>query len=142
MIDCSDDSDIVRKLKQPRVYLSVSADVPVRQFSDSDVENEVENEEEIQLVPQVSAVRKQSVEKSNEETVSEVDSSRSRSSLVDKPEGSVSIARDTTFDSAIGCSTSNGCDRVGCSDLTQPNRPLDVSKSKCIQSHLSKERLK
>ena len=62
-------------------------------------------------------------------------------SLVDKPEGSVSIARDTTFDSAIGCSTSNGCDCVGCSDLTQPTRPLDVSKSKCIQSHLSKERL-
>ena len=69
-------------------------------------------------MPQVSVVRQQSVKKSNEETVSKVDSSRSRSSLVDKPEGSISIARDTTFDSAIGCSTSNGCDCVGCSSQT------------------------
>ena len=103
IIDCSDDSD--SQEIEATMCLSVSADVLIRQFSD-----EVENEEEIQLVPQVSAVRQQSVEKSNEETVSEVNSSRSRSSLVDKPEGSVSIARDTTFDSAIGCSTSNGCD--------------------------------
>ena len=108
MIDCSDDSD--SQEIEATTCLSVSADVPVRQFSDSNVKNEVENEKEIQLVPQVSAVRQQSVKKSNEETVSEVDSSRSLSSLVDKPKGSLSIARDTTFDSAIGCSTSNGCD--------------------------------
>ena len=130
MIDCSDDSD--SQEIEATTCLSVSADVPVRQFSDSDVENE----EEIQLVPQVSAVTHQSVEKSNEETVSEVDSSHSCSSLVDKPEGRVSIARDTASDSAIGCSTSNSCDCVGCSDLTRPNQALDVSKSKCIQSHL------
>ena len=79
MIDCSDDSDS-QEIKAT-MCLSVSADVPVRQFSCHD--NEVENEVEIQLVPQVSVVRQQSVEKSNEETVSEVNSSRSCSSLVD-----------------------------------------------------------
>ena len=102
MIDCSDDYS---QEIEATTCLSVSADVPVRQFSDSDVENE----EEIQLVPQVSAVTHQSVEKSNEEMVSEVDSSRSCSSLVDKPGGRVSIARNTSSDSAIGCSTSNSC---------------------------------
>ena len=71
IIDCSDDSD--SEEIEATTCLSVSADVPVRQFSDSDIENEVdnENEEEIQLVPQVSAVKHQSVKKSNEETVSE-----------------------------------------------------------------------
>ena len=58
----------------------------------------------------------------------------------DTLEGSVSIANDTAFDSATGCSTSDSCDCVGCSDLTRPNQPLDVSKSKYILTHLSKER--
>ena len=75
MIDCSDDSD------SQEIKATMCLSVPVRQFSCHD--NEVENEVEIQLVPQVSVVRQQSVEKSNEEMVSEVNSSRSCSSLVD-----------------------------------------------------------
>ena len=96
MIDCSDDSD------SQEIEATTCLSVPVRQFSDTDVENE----EEIQLMPQVSVVTHQSVEKSNEETV---DSSLSCRSLVDKPEGRVSIARNTSSDSTIGCSTSNSC---------------------------------
>ena len=116
---------------------SFCAHVLVRRL-DEDVD--VEDEEEIQLVPQVSAVTHQSAEQLSEETVSQVDSQSSSSNLVGTPEVSVSIARVTASDSATVCSTSGRCDCVGCSDLTRPNQPLDVSKSKCIQSHLSKER--
>ncbi|XP_065885455.1 zinc finger MYM-type protein 1-like [Dysidea avara] len=118
-------------------FSSVSADVPVRQL-DEDSDEDVENEEEIQLIPQVSAVTQQSREQLSEETVSQVDSPSSN--LVGTPEISISVARNTASDSATVCSTSDGCGCVGCSDLTRPNQPLDVSKSKCMQSHLSKER--
>jgi len=73
-----------------------------------------------------------------------VDGSSSHSSnLLDTPQGSASIvnaAGGTASDSATVCSTSNSCNCVGCCDLNRPNQPLDVSKSKYIQSHLSKER--
>ena len=133
IIDSSDDSDSqeVDTMEATTCPSSGCADVLVRRLDE-----DVEDEEEIQLVPQVSAVTHQSAEQLSEETVSQVDSPSS-SNLVGTPEVSVSVARVTASDSATVCSTSDSCDCVGCSDLTRPNQPLDVSKSKCIQSHLS-----
>ena len=65
------------------------------------LDEDVENEEEIQLVPQVNAVTHQSAEQLREEMVSQVDSPSSN--LVGTPEVSVSIARVTASDSATVC---------------------------------------
>jgi len=137
IIDCRDDSDSQEvDSMEAAMCPSASADVPV-----GCSEEHIESEKEIQLVPQVSAFTHRSAKQSSEETA---DGSSSHSSnLLDMPQGNagiVSAARDTASDNATVCSTSNSCDCVGCCDLNRPNQPLDVSKSKYIQPHLSKER--
>ena len=62
IIDCSDDSDCQEM--ESITCLSISADVPVQRL-----EEDIENEEETQLVPQVSTFTHQSSEQFNEETV-------------------------------------------------------------------------
>ena len=52
---------------EAKTYPSFCADVPFRRLDE-----DVENEEEIQLVPQVSAVTHQSAEQLSEEMVSQV----------------------------------------------------------------------
>jgi len=131
IIDCSHDSDSQEvDSMEAATCPSASTDVLVGRS-----EEHIESEKEIQLVPQASAFTHQSAEQSSEETVV--------LHVVAMPQGSVGIVsttRDTASDSATVCSTSNSYDCVGRCDLNRPNQPLDVSKSKYIQSHLSKER--
>ena len=124
IFDGSDDSDSEKVDTMEAITCpSITTNIPARRLDE-----DVKNEEQIQLVPQVSVVTHQLTEHLSDETVLQVDLPSS-SILVGTPEVSVSIAKVTASNSATVCSISDNCDCVGCSDLTRRNHPLNVAKS-------------
>ena len=135
IIDCSDDSDSRETdIVEQTTCKSISDGTPVRRH---------EGEAKIQLVPQVSAEQSEvQIEGPNSQAYS-----LSSSNVVGTLEVSVSSTRgavvDDVTEGVTACSMSDNsqsCECVGCSNLIIPNQPSDVSQSKFVQSHLSKER--